>query len=97
MPLFPSTKEMNINSNDTTRRRSDLSNKLSSRYSSISLSSFSILYHECMKIDNNRSDHEDRKPVNCSQLSYEDRTNSGISVSGMADNSSTCYNSKILE
>ena len=86
IPLFSSAKEMDINSNNITRGRSDLPNKLSFRCSSVSSSSFSILYYKYMEIDNNRLEYEDRKPINYSQVFYEDRTNGSISVSGVANN-----------
>ena len=89
IPLFSSAKEMDINSNNITRERSDLPNKLSFRCSFVSSSSFSILYYEYMEIDNKRSEYEDREPINYSQVFYEDRTNGGISVSRVANNSFT--------
>ena len=89
MFLFPSNMEMDVSVNSILRERSNLIYKSNSRSSSVFSSISSILYHECMKVDNNKpDDNKSRKPINSSQLSYIDNMSRSKPVSRVADNSS---------
>jgi len=85
---FPSNMEMDIVSNSIVRRRSNLSNKASSR-SSLVFSSTSVLYHEYIEVNNDKLEEDIREPINSSQLSYKNATNKDKSVSRMTDTFST--------
>jgi len=79
--------EIDVDVDSILRERSNLTKKSSSRSSLVSSSAFSIPYHECMKVDNNKPDDDSREPINSSQLSYADNLNRGKPISRMADNS----------
>ena len=62
--------DMNIDSN-IIKERSTLSNKASSKNSSIFSSTLLISYHQCMEINNKLSDVKSWKPIDSFQLSYK--------------------------
>ena len=72
---------MDVVSNSIVRRRSHLSSKACSRSSLVFSSTFSVLYHECMEVDNNKPEEDIRKPIDSSQLFYKDVINKCKSVS----------------
>jgi len=86
---FPSNMEMDIISDSIMRERSNLSSKASSRSSSVFSSTSSVLYHEYMKVDNDKSEEDIRELIDSSQLFYKNVTNKGESVSGITDTSLT--------
>ena len=61
----------NVDNYDNTRRRSPFSNNISSRSASVESKASFIPYHERIVIYNDFSDKEFRKPINCSQLLYD--------------------------
>ena len=85
MAQFPSNMDMDVDCDEIIRGRPVLPGKANSRSSSISSSTSSIPYHECMEINNNIPDVDIREPINSSQLSYKDNTEKDESVSKVAD------------
>jgi len=72
MSLFSSNMEIDVSINSILRR-SNLTYKSNSRSSLVFSSISSILYHECIKVDNKKPDNdESRKPINSSHLFYSD-------------------------
>ena len=61
---------IDIDNFDNIRRRLTSPSKTSFRSSSISSTTFSILYHKKIEINNNLLDKKFTEPVNSSQLSY---------------------------
>ena len=66
MSQFPSNMEMDIVSDSIMRRRSNLSNKVSSRSFLVFSSTSSVLYHECMEVNNNKLEEDIREPIDSS-------------------------------
>jgi len=86
--LFSSSMEMDVSVNTILRERSNLIHKSNSRSSLVFSSVFSILYYECMEVDNNKlDDNKSREPINSFQLFYIDNMSRGKPVSKVADNS----------
>ena len=79
-----SNMDMDVDS-DIIRGRSTLSSKAGLRNSLISSSTSSILYHQCMELNNDLSDVEIWEPINSSQLLYAESGKIGDVVS-MATN-----------
>ena len=87
--LFPSSMEIDVSVNTILRERFNLIHKSNSRSSLVFSSVFSILYYECMEVDNNKpDDNKSREPINSFQLFYIDNMSRGKPVSKVADNSS---------
>jgi len=74
-----------INNYNNVRGRTISPNKANSRTASMSLSISSEPYYEKIEHFNNLSDEEFRKPVNSSQLSYNDNRGEGNQVSKVTD------------
>ena len=89
MAQFPSSMEMNVNSNIILRGKSNLSSKANSRSFLISSSTSSISYHEHMEMKNNRPKDNIREPIDSFQLSCKDNTDKNEPISRVADTSST--------
>ena len=85
MSQFPSNMEMNVVSNSIMRERSNLSNKASSRSSSVFSSTSFVLYYKHIEVDNNKPKEDIREPIDSSQLSYKDIANKGESISEVTD------------
>jgi len=69
MAQIPSNTDMDVDI-DMIRGRSALPSRANLRSSSISLSTSSIPYHQCMELNNDLPDTVSREPIDNSQLSY---------------------------
>ena len=87
MAQFPSSTNMDVDSDTILRGRFNLSSKAKSRSSLISSSTSSIPYHECMKSEKNKPEDNIREPIDSSQLSCKDSMDKGESVNKVADTS----------
>jgi len=63
----------NVNNFDNVRKRSPSPSRVTSRSTCVVSKTFSILYYERMKIQNDFLEEELRKPINSSQLSYDNQ------------------------
>ena len=83
--IFSSNMKMDVSIDSILREKSNLPSKSNSRSSLVFSNISSISYHEWMEINNNKPEKDIRKPVDSSQLSYENDMSKGKSVSRMAD------------
>ena len=85
MTHTPASVTINIDDINSFRERSNSPSKASFRSSSVLSKASSISYFERMEIKNNLSEKNLVKPINSSQLSYNDNNSKDNFVSRMTD------------
>ena len=85
--IFSSKMEIDVSNSNIARRKSNLTSKSTSRSSLILSNTSSVSYHKHMEIDSKKLENINMESIESSQLFFIDNSNSGASVSRVANNS----------